>query len=74
MDYRMLTVLPQPLLSGEQMQTQVFSLGRTLLVLLPTAQQQLLLIQVKTLFLTLQVRLLFHLEQLPNAPEAQLLG
>jgi hypothetical protein len=69
----MLTVLPQPLLSGEQTQTQVFSLGQTLLVLLPTEQQRLLLIQIKTLFLTLQVRLLYRLAQQQKDPEVQLL-
>jgi hypothetical protein len=70
----MLMVLPQPLLSGEQMQTQVSSLVQTLLVLLPAEQQRLLLIQVKTLFLTLRAQLLYRLAQLLNAPEAQLLA
>jgi hypothetical protein len=70
----MLTVLPQPLLSGEQMQTQVSSLAQTLLVLRPVEQPQLLLIQVKTLFLIQQAQLLYRLEQQHNDPEVQLLG
>jgi hypothetical protein len=68
----MLMVLPQPLLSEEQTQTQVSSLGRTLLVLRPVEQRRLLLIQVKTLFLTLQVQLLYRLAQQPNAREVLL--
>jgi hypothetical protein len=45
------------------MQTQVSSLAQTLLVLLPAEQQQLLSAQIKTLFLTLQVRLLYRQAQ-----------
>jgi hypothetical protein len=66
----MLMVLPQTLLSREQTQTQVSSLGRTLLVLRPVEQRRLLLIRVKTLFLIQQAQLLYRLEQLPKGPAA----